>query len=80
MTFLAGDLDANMFFSTVAKLKVPYIMMHMQKSTKHAKNPFTSIHVKELIPFYFAEKIEKLLGCEGVKDLIIDPGLVSEKH
>lgn len=68
----AGDLDANMF-STVAKLKVPYIMMHMQGNPQNMqKNPHYQHPVKEII-LYFAEKIEKLRAA-GVKDLIIDPG------
>lgn len=68
----AGDLDANMF-STVAKLKVPYIMMHMQGNPQNMqKNPHYQHPVKEII-LYFAEKIEKLRAA-GIKDLIIDPG------
>lgn len=68
----AGDLDTNMF-STVAKLKVPYIMMHMQGNPQNMqKNPHYQHPVKEII-LYFAEKIEKLRAA-GVKDLIIDPG------
>ena len=63
----AGDLDANMF-STVAKLKVPYIMMHMQGNPQNMqKNPHYQHPVKEII-LYFAEKIEKLRAA-GVKDL-----------
>ena len=43
----AGDLDANMF-STVAKLKVPYIMMHMQGIHKTCKRiRTTSIRLKK---------------------------------
>ena len=50
----AGDLDANMF-STVAKLKVPYIMMHMQGNPQNMqKNPHYQHPVKEII-LYFAE-------------------------
>ena len=45
----AGDLDANMF-STVAKLKVPYIMMHMQGNPQNMqKNPHYQHPVKDLI-------------------------------
>lgn len=45
----AGDLDANMF-STVAKLKVPYIMMHMQGNPQNMqKNPHYQHPVKEII-------------------------------
>lgn len=68
----AGDLDANMF-STIAQLKVPYILMHMQGNPQTMQlNPHYDNPVKEVIR-YFAEKIEKLRTL-GVKDLILDPG------
>ena len=68
----AGQMDPEMF-STIAQLKVPYIMMHMQGTPQNMqKNPHYDNPVKEII-LYFAEKIEKL-RASGVKDLIIDPG------
>lgn len=68
----AGDLDANMF-STIAQLKVPYILMHMQGNPQTMQlNPHYDNPVKEVI-CYFAEKIENLRAL-GVKDMIIDPG------
>lgn len=68
----AGDLDANMF-PTIAQLKVPYILMHMQGNPQTMQlNPHYDSPVKEVIR-YFAEKIEKLRAL-GVKDMIIDPG------
>lgn len=68
----AGDLDVNMF-STIAQLKVPYILMHMQGNPQTMQlNPHYDNPVKEIIR-YFAEKIEKLRTL-GVKDLILDPG------
>lgn len=68
----AGDLDAHMF-STIAQLKVPYILMHMQGNPQTMQlNPHYDNPVKEVIR-YFAEKIEKLRTL-GVKDLILDPG------
>lgn len=68
----AGDLDANMF-PTIAQLKVPYILMHMQGNPQTMQlNPHYDNPVKEVIR-YFAEKIEQLRTL-GVKDMIIDPG------
>lgn len=68
----AGQMDPEMF-STIAQLKVPYIMMHMQGTPQNMqKNPHYDNPVKEII-LYFAEKIEKL-RASGVKDLIVDPG------
>lgn len=68
----AGDLDPEMF-PTLARLKVPYILMHMQGNPQNMQHaPHYDNPVKEIIR-YFAEKIEKLRVL-GVKDLIIDPG------
>lgn len=68
----AGDLDAHMF-PTIAQLKVPYTLMHMQGNPQTMQlNPHYDNPVKEVIR-YFAEKIEKLRTL-GVKDLILDPG------
>lgn len=68
----AGDLDTHML-STIAQLKVPYILMHMQGNPQTMQlDPHYDNPVKEVIR-YFAEKIEKLRTL-GVKDLILDPG------
>jgi len=67
-----GAMDGNMF-QTVAKLDVPYILMHI-KGTPQAMqdNPEYEDVVKEII-HYFAEKINELKHL-GVKDIILDPG------
>ncbi len=68
----AGDLDRKMF-ETIAKLQVPYIMMHMQGEPENMQNsPKYDNVVKELIRT-FGEKI-KQLSLLGVNDVIIDPG------
>lgn len=68
----AGQMDPEMF-STIAQLKVPYIMMHMQGTPQNMqKNPHYDNPVKE-INSLLCRKIEKL-RASGVKDLIIDPG------
>ncbi len=68
----AGELDDNMF-ETVAKLNIPYILMHMKGSPDNMQeNPEYNNVIKEVID-YFAVKIEKL-KLLGVNDLIIDPG------
>ncbi|MCY1503170.1 Dihydropteroate synthase [compost metagenome] len=68
----AGTLDENMP-ATVAALKVPYIMMHMQGTPQTMqKNPVYENVTKEVI-HYFSEKIKIFRGL-GVNDLIIDPG------
>ena len=69
-----GKLDKEML-PTVAKLGVPYILMHMkgtpQTMQAHAlgDSPFS---MKEMM-LYFAEKIQRLRDL-GQKDIILDPG------
>lgn len=67
-----GELDENMF-ETVARLKVPYILMHMQGTPQTMQqNP----HYEQLMPeitAYFVQKIEQLHDL-GAYDILIDPG------
>jgi len=68
----AGRFDEN-FFSTVAKLKVPYILMHMQGSPQTMQqNPSYQNVVREAFDF-LKEKLLQLNQL-GVYDIIIDPG------
>lgn len=68
----AGDMDAAMF-QTVARLNVPYIMMHMQGTPQDMQNnPHYTDLMKE-ITLYFAPKVQQLHGL-GVKDIVLDPG------
>ncbi len=68
----AGSLDEKMM-KTVAKLQVPYIMMHM-KGTPQTMMQLTEYDdiVKEIL-FYFSEKIAQARSS-GINDIIIDPG------
>ncbi len=68
----AGKLDDNML-STVGKLGVPYIMMHMKGNPKtmQQKTQYDDL-LKDIIT-YFAEQIAKA-HAEKINDIIIDPG------
>ena len=67
-----GTFDAQMF-KTIAKINVPYIIMHIQGSPQNMqKNPVYKDVVKEIILF-FSKQIKKLKEI-GVNDIIIDPG------
>ncbi|MDX6746437.1 dihydropteroate synthase [Polaribacter sp. PL03] len=67
-----GKMDANMF-ATVAKLQVPYILMHMLGTPQNMqKNPIYKDVTKEIISF-FAEQIYKLHQLK-LNDIIIDVG------
>lgn len=68
----AGSLDSNLF-QTVAKLDVPYILMHMQGTPQTMQqNPVYKDVVQEVNQF-LSEKIFELRKL-GVSDIILDPG------
>lgn len=68
----AGEMDAEMF-RTVARLNVPYIMMHMQGTPQDMQqHPHYDNLLKEVFQ-YFARKVQQLRDL-GVKDIILDPG------
>jgi len=67
-----GTLDEAMF-ETVARLQVPYILMHMKGTpqTMHLEPHYEDV-VLEVVD-YFVKKIAALRAL-GVKDIILDPG------
>lgn len=68
----AGKLDENML-STVGKLGVPYIMMHMKGNPKTMQQHTTYTDVTKEVIAYFAERIAAA-HQEKINDIIIDPG------
>ena len=68
----AGEMDAQMF-DTVARLDVPYIMMHMQGTPQNMQSAPRYDDLLREVFLYFAEKVQTLRD-RGVKDLILDPG------
>lgn len=68
----AGEMDDRMF-ETVARLGVPYIMMHMQGTPQNMqKEPHYDNLIKEVF-IYFARKVQQLRDL-GMKGIILDPG------
>lgn len=68
----AGEMDSEMF-STIARLGVPYIIMHMQGTPQDMQqHPHYEDVLREVL-FYFSEKVQHLRDI-GVKDIILDPG------
>lgn len=67
-----GNLDEQMF-ATVAKLKVPYILMHSRGTPKTMQR---QTDYRDLIKEILVDLIEKvtLLRALDIKDIIIDPG------
>ncbi|MEZ4787293.1 MAG: dihydropteroate synthase [Flavobacterium haoranii] len=68
----AGMLDENML-ETVAKLQVPYVMMHMKGNPQTMQSLANYEDVVKEIMFYFSERINKARSF-GLNDIIIDPG------
>ncbi len=68
----AGEMDTNMF-STVAKLQVPYIMMHMKGTPQNMQQNPTYVNVVTDLLYYFSKKIAELHEL-GVNDIITDVG------
>ena len=67
-----GSLDSKMF-ETVAKLNVPYIIMHMRGNPSNMMDKTDYENIIEEMENYFSKKIE-LAKSFGVNDIIIDPG------
>jgi dihydropteroate synthase len=68
----AGEQDAKMF-STVAALKVPYVVMHMRGTPQTMKTLTAYDNLIKEITDYFHQKISTLQSL-GIHDILIDPG------
>jgi dihydropteroate synthase len=67
-----GQLDADMF-ATVARLQVPYILMHMKGTPQNMNQQANYENVFDEVFDYFTDKYDQLKQL-GVTDIIIDPG------
>jgi dihydropteroate synthase len=67
-----GEQDTQMF-STIAELKVAYILMHMKGSPLTMQNNPIYTDVVNEVSVFFAERIKKMVNA-GISDIIIDPG------
>jgi dihydropteroate synthase len=68
----AGSIDEHMF-STVARLKTPYVLMHMKGIPKNMQSDPNYDNVTIEVLDFFSRKIEQLKQS-GITDIIIDPG------
>ncbi len=68
----AGNGDEKML-ETIAKFNVPYIMMHMQGTSKTMQTLTNYDNIVKEMLFYFSEKVAQA-RCLGINDLILDPG------
>jgi dihydropteroate synthase len=67
-----GQLDSKMF-ETIGKLKVPYILTHMQGTPQTMQDAPHYDDVIRDISEFMSDKVRKLTK-DGVVDVIIDPG------
>lgn len=68
----AGLLDPEML-KTIARLKVPYIMMHMKGTPQTMKSLAHYEDILKEVLFYLSERVAAARKL-GINDLIIDPG------
>jgi dihydropteroate synthase len=67
-----GELDEDMF-ATIARLQVPYILMHMKGNPQTMQQLANYEDVFAEVYDYFVQKIYRLRQL-GVHDIILDPG------
>ena len=67
-----GSLDQNMF-TTIAKLQVPYILMHMQGTPQTMQENVQYQDLVNDIMFYFSKKVSELKALK-VNDIVLDVG------
>lgn len=67
-----GEMDARMF-ETVARLQVPYVLMHMRGTPQTMQQSTDYVDITEEIMRYFATKLQTL-RLLGVNDVILDLG------
>lgn len=67
-----GELDGAMF-DTVARLKVPYVLMHMKGTPKDMQHDPAYEDVLGEVMQYLADRVATL-NDKGVSDIVIDPG------
>ena len=68
----AGNMDVKMF-TTVAKLQVPYIIMHMQGTPQTMQKSPKHVDIVHEVIHYFSKKVNELHAL-NVNDIIIDVG------
>lgn len=67
-----GTLDAQMG-ATVARLQVPYVLMHMRGTPQTMTHQTSYTNLLKDVTDYFHQQIDRLRQL-GVKDIVLDPG------
>ncbi len=69
----AGTMDSKMY-ATIAKLNVPYILMHMKGTPQNMQqNIIYRNDIVDEMTLFFSQQVYQLTQ-HGVKDIILDPG------
>ena len=68
----AGSMDPDLL-TTVASLRVPYVLMHMQGTPANMQQHPTYGNVMEELMLHLSQKLEQLKALD-INDIIIDPG------
>lgn len=69
----SGEIDKNMF-STVGKLNVSYVAMHMKGTPENMQQDTEYNDILNEMVQYFSKKIAEMKS-HGITDIIIDPGI-----
>lgn len=70
---ISAGLQDEKMLPTIAKYKVPYIMMHMRGNPQTMQQQTNYENLVKDILFYFSERVAEARGL-GIHDIIIDPG------
>jgi dihydropteroate synthase len=67
-----GNFD-KMMFETIARYKVPYVLMHIQGTPQNMQSEPISENVVGIIQKFFRDKVNELHAL-GLEDIFLDPG------
>ncbi|MAE07403.1 MAG: dihydropteroate synthase [Bacteroidetes bacterium] len=67
-----GTMDTNMF-ATIAKLNVPYILMHIHGTPQNMMSSPIEDNIVSIVKTFFQKAVDELSSL-GVDDIILDPG------
>ncbi len=74
---LINDISGGMFdpemFDTIARLRVPYVLMHIHGTPETMQQKPLDKNVAHYVRAFFEEKVTALLE-KGISDIILDPG------
>ncbi|WP_405398849.1 dihydropteroate synthase [Maribacter sp. Asnod2-G09] len=76
---ISAGLQDDKMLSTVAKLHVPYIMMHMRGTPQNMQQQTDYKDILKEVLSFFSERLVAAKAL-GIKDIIIDPGFGFAKN